>query len=499
MTDRFALADMLVMRTIHGSSLAAILLTACMPNARDVGVLDTDGASAGTEGEGTEGDPSAGEGPGAEGPADGGTTGDRADSEPVPNCGSDIDGDGVPLVADNAPKTYNPDQSDQDADAMADVQDLCPSVPESASSGAADTDDDGFGNACDPCRQTAFAQRIDGVPEYMQVRAIPSARDTDGDGIGDACDKCVRTPDCGVFGPDAPWRPSSGDPFEAADCQRDDDEDGIGDVCAGQALAGAAGPVGFGPDDDFDQDGLVNATDGCPRMPLPDAIACASDDACGPNQRCELPAGICDHVDTDGDDVGDECDTCPLAANPMQMLEGFAQEDDEDGDFVGIQCELGCAEIRNPNPIGFHAVSAGGLCCTTRWDDGRTILDPWGVPIDPACTEEAQAARECILPAPNALATPGLFTLPAGCDAALAAAGMQASDNVALTVDDVGSLDALWPFVCRLPPEDQDFDGLADACDFCTFAHDPLNLPYIDANGRLWEKDGKYCNGDWGC
>jgi hypothetical protein len=50
-----------------------------------------------------------------------------------------------------------------------------------------------------------------------------------------------------------------------------------------------------------------------------------------------------------------------------------------------------------------------------------------------------------------------------------------------------------------LPQADQDFDGLGDVCDLCTFAFDPDNAKYIDDDGRLWESNGAYCNGDYLC
>ena len=44
---------------------------------------------------------------------------------------------------------------------------------------------------------------------------------------------------------------------------------------------------------------------------------------------------------------------------------------------------------------------------------------------------------------------------------------------------------------------DQDFDGYADSCDLCPFAHDPDNRIYVDPGGMEWPNDGWYCNGDY--
>jgi hypothetical protein len=473
--------------------LSATLLVACTPGAKNVGALDGDTGS-GDAGAGSSEDGA--EGPGGTGPVDGGETDTGEGPMAVPPCGEDIDLDGVPLAEDNSPKSFNPDQGDQDEDGIADVEDLCPSVADA--SPFADSDHDGVGNPCDPCRLAAETYRIEGVADYMQVRNIPGAQDSDGDGIGDACDTCVMTPNCGAFGPENPWRPSDGDPIADETCQADADEDGIGDACEGAQAPDAAGPVGLEPDDDFDQDGLRNAEDGCPRSPVQPAIACEDDAACGPTRRCGS-TGWCDHVDTDDDGIGDLCDTCPETENPTQNVDGLAQEDDEDGDFIGRACELGdeaCATRSNPARLGFYAVSVEGWCCTTAWED-PPLLDPWGVPIDPACTEAQAAVGECVSPPSVSSQAPGQFVLPLGCEAALAAAGITADENVPLTAADVGGLDALWPFACRKPILDQDFDGIADSCDLCLHGFDPMNLPYIDENGKLWPDDGKYCNGDW--
>ncbi|HWB79071.1 MAG TPA: hypothetical protein VG755_29125, partial [Nannocystaceae bacterium] len=87
--------------------------------------------------------------------------------------------------------------------------------------------------------------------------------------------------------------------------------------------------------------------------------------------------------------------------------------------------------------------------------------------------------------------------LPAGCEEALAAANMTIADNAPVDSDATqGDLDALWNLQCRLPPVDQDYDGLGDQCDLCPFAFDPSNLPYTDATGKLWPHDGDACSGE---
>jgi hypothetical protein len=474
-----------------------ILETACIIPAENVGSLP-----------GGSGDAGESEAPTADASSGGSLTAsegsDGADEPPEPACGpdgpsceQDQDRDCVGFEEDNAPDVYNPDQSDLDEDGFVDEIDPCPTVP---SDSLGDSDRDGLGNACDPCRRLAEAYRGDvPVADVMRIRNVPSADDADGDGIGDTCDNCIHVPNCEGYGPGAPWQP--GDPIADGDavlCQGDADGDLIGDACEGAApLPGAAGIVGLGHDDDFDQDGLSNLVDACPRAVLADAITCALDDDCPAGRRCEPTAGLCDHVDVDADGVGDVCDSCPSVTNPEQLSE--AAFDDADGDFRGDACELGsaCSVHVDPVRVAFFPVSASGWCCTTAYPGDDVLFDPDGVPLRLDCSPEQEAALECRGIPPTVASMPGSVWLPPGCELALTDAGLTVETNLPLAADDVGGLPSLWPYECKLLPLDQDFDGLGDACDLCEFAFDPENLPYIDANGTLWPDDGKYCNGPY--
>ncbi|MEM7154281.1 MAG: thrombospondin type 3 repeat-containing protein [Myxococcota bacterium] len=441
-----------------------------------------------------------------------------------PKCKEDQDLDNVQLSCDNAPDFFNPDQGDIDRDGFGDVIDLCPTLAGS-SDDTADSDDDGVGNECDTCRQSARQYNKDEASPlgYMLVRNVPFQDDSDGDGIGDACDNCILTANCEDYGPDNVW--AIGDPIAYDDnvlCQLDANDDMVGDAC--EALmpnAFAAGVIGIGPDDDFDQDGIANVADACPRQPVAltadEQVQCSSDADCPANRRCETAYGICDHLDTDADGVGDVCDTCPFAENPMQVIDGANQEaDDTDGDFVGNACEThsSCERRVDARPFSFYETSANGYCCTVALfedengelqinlpprDDGveqpsAPLLDPDGRVVKVECDEETDdTCRK--LPTSVALA-PGILTPPAGCEEALN--GSDPRDNAKLTVDDFdGDLDALWSNLCFLPQFDQDYDGLGDPCDLCEFDFDPENQPYIDANGRVWPDNGRFCNGEY--
>jgi hypothetical protein len=253
----------------------------------------------------------------------------------------------------------------------------------------------------------------------------------------------------------------------------------VGDACAGTTRPGAAGPVGLGDDDDFDQDGLTNVLDACPRQPV-EARACASDSDCPAGASCAA-SGTCDHVDQDQDGVGDICDTCPHAANPKQVTDDGAQEDDPDGDFIGTVCEgdIGCTERPNPRPFAFYDISVGGLCCVAVAAD-TTLVDPFGAPVDPG---------GLALP-------PGVLALPPGCAEALAASPDGQAHE--LGACDVDALPALWDHLCLLPPRDQDVDALPDQCDLCVWAFDPTNQIFVDGEGMSWPDFGAFCHGEFG-
>lgn len=486
-----------------------IFETACFIPAKDVGELLEGSSEAGGEIGDATGDATGSETAGGSAASDPSQTGSEGTDggEPSPwscgpdgpECSHDQDHDCVGLEEDNAPDVYNPDQRDIDEDGIPDPIDLCPSVP---SLPRADSDNDGLGNECDPCRNVASSYDPVGVPVngYMRVRNVPSTADADGDGIGDACDNCILVPNCENYGPADPWQP--GDPIADGDlsvCQQGD-ADGLGDVCQGlPPLPGAAGFVGLGPDDDFDQDGLTNVVDACPRAPLSDAIACTSDGDCPNTRKCEIAMGLCDHHDIDADSVGDICDNCPVTENPLQIADGAMNQDDLDGDFRGNACELDvpCETVRDPARFAFYPVSVQGWCCTTAYRGDDELFDPHGRPLRVECTDEQQAAQECRRIPAQVVVAPGFLAPPPGCEAALADAGLTVETNLPLGPEDVGGLEDLWPYACKLPPLDQDFDGLGDVCDLCPLAFDPENLPYIAPDGAVWPNDGKYCNGEF--
>ncbi len=362
-------------------------------------------------------------------------------------CQEDRDLDAFPIQCDNAPEHTNPEQGDMDFDSIGDVIDLCPTVQ--TTENTLDSDRDGVGNACDRCPLTTSTYLAAGggaLDALFTFRSMPDQGDADGDGIGDACDNCVQMPNCLGYGEGLVHELGVMLDIEDPQCQADSDGDYVGDACEGQTLPGAAGPVGMGPGDDFDQDGLANAQDACVRLPVAEAGS--------------------QHLDSDSDGVGDPCDNCPFTSNPDQA--------DADRDAVGDACEAAsCVQRPNPRRLGFFDASVGGWCCTSLYQ-GQSLLDPDDNPL-----------RLTDLPPLG----PGVLELPPGCQ----------GEAQPVTLDDVGSDEELWDYLCRMPQWDQDYDGLPDACDLCVWAFDPTNAPYVDVNGMSWPNDGAYCNGEYLC
>jgi hypothetical protein len=118
---------------------------------------------------------------------------------------------------DNCPSTWNPSQTDKDADGLGDACD-------------GDLDGDGVVDTEDPCvrpdADCSSDRDGDYVPDAVDrcpMHFDPHQRDTDGDGSGDACDPDAD--DDGVAeGDNCPW--------VANPDQMDLDGDGRGDLCA---------------------------------------------------------------------------------------------------------------------------------------------------------------------------------------------------------------------------------------------------------------------------
>ncbi len=146
-------------------------------------------------------------------------------------------------------------------------------------------------------------------------------------------------------------------------------ETSAGETSAGEMSAGemSAGEEILVPDEDADNDGVINQEDNCPNEPN-NSQSDEDDDGVGDRcDNCPEEANF-DQADSDVDGVGDACaalqdrdsdeivdldDNCPDISNPRQI--------DADDDGVGNRCD-NCPEISNNAQADSDGDGVGDLC-----------------------------------------------------------------------------------------------------------------------------------------
>lgn len=237
----------------------------------------------------------------------------------------DTDGDGLAdeggLMPDN----------DDDNDGYNDEDDLFPVDPGEHQ----DSDLDGVGNNADTDNDN------DGIPDVEDSFPYDGSEsvDSDLDGVGDNQDNCPN-----VAGP-----------------QTDTDADGKGNVCDsdddgdGVADGDDAFPLNAEESQDTDLDGIGNNED-------------EDDDGDGISDAAEMTAGTNPlKADTDGDDVRDDVDNCPLVHNSDQS--------DSDADGLGDACD---------KPVAVDGFYLLNRMVTTV---NENLMQDIAITVDPVCTD----------------------------------------------------------------------------------------------------------------
>lgn len=207
----------------------------------------------------------------------------------------DSDGDGIEDSIDICPFDA---ANDADGDGVCGDVDQCPGFDDNA-----DADEDGIADGCDTCPDDA-ANDVDNDGICGNVDQCPGFddnTDADGDGIADSCDACPN---------DAPNDPDNDGICGISplclkyDDGTNDDEDWIDYGCDINAY-------------DYDGDGFCVSADNCTQDVNPD------------------------QADSDGDGIGDVCDTCPYDKDNDADNDGVCGDVDQypgfndNGDAVG--------------------------------------------------------------------------------------------------------------------------------------------------------------------
>lgn len=300
---------------------------------------------------------------------DGDGTGDACDGYP-----GDFDNDGKLDSTDNCAGTVNPDQADSDGDGFGDACDPYPldgdndSVLDAIDNCAVvfnpdqqDSDADWIGDACDPfphdADNDADADGIGADSDNCPTAFNPAQEDSDADGLGDPCDQFPSDPDNDIdsdaIGADSDNCPAAYNPDQA-----DLDGDHLGNACDPDADGdGADGAVDNCPaynpgQEDTDGDGTADACDVFPNDFDNDGVGDATDSC--------IAISNADQLDSDGDGMGDACDEMPFDFDNDGTNDGWdnctevynPQQVDSDHDGIGNLCDA--------TPYGEHSDGAGG-------------------------------------------------------------------------------------------------------------------------------------------
>lgn len=273
-------------------------------------------------------------------------------------CDEDFDNDGIHASRD--PDDNNPDV---DSDGIIDGQDNCilQHNPDQI-----DTDNNGYGDACDAGDNDDIPIAIDNCPNDYN----PDQRDTDGDGLGNKCDPdddndgtldhnermfngeyicwfypgpesnfgCPLEAPLNDFDLDTIPNPLDNCPYLFNIQQDDRDNDGIGDGC----------------EDDSDGDGVLDNDDNCASHQNPDQ---ADIDGDGKGDACDF--------DSDNDEIRDSIDNCPLEPGHPDNY-GCPLTAEMDIDFDGIINESdNCPEKSNPSQDDQDHDGWGDVCDNT--------------------------------------------------------------------------------------------------------------------------------------
>ncbi|TNF33217.1 MAG: hypothetical protein EP329_08595, partial [Deltaproteobacteria bacterium] len=302
----------------------------------------------------------------------------------------DLDYDGVVDGHDNCPDVSNPSQLDADEDGAGDACDPCLNDPDKVGPGDCGCgfpDEDSDGNGVSDCLQEdTCPDDPDKIGPGVCGCGVPDD-DRDGDHVPDCVDPCpddIGKTDPGVCGCGVSDVDSDLD--ETSDCL---------DYCPNDGGKVEPGYCGCGtPEDDGDDDGVPDCVDDCPDGVVPDDLVLDgglldNDEDLVPD-GCDNCRGVsnADQADCDGDGIGDACDALG------ECCEDGAQNLDE----TDVDCGGSCAPCDPGEDCLAGDDCVSGLCadpplmCLACQDTGT------GEAVDAGCAEPASECDDSALP-----------------------------------------------------------------------------------------------------
>lgn len=198
-----------------------------------------------------------------------------------------------------------------------------------------------------------------------------------------------------------------------------------------------------------------------------DGIPEKGNDHC-PKKDIHAPGDICAPLDTDGDDVSDACDNCPMVANPLASNpKGGLWQPDTDDDGVGDKCD-NCPNVANPDQNDSNGDGIGDACACAPDEESEVLK---GGPKDKCLSATVLQEYGCnkgqVIDIPQTDCT--IYGGAGYCD--------KDKNGWAVCVYKEGQKPDVKP---ECGWNDTDKDGFKDDCDKCPFV---ANVDQKDSNG----------------